>query len=601
MNYDSEILESKEHSLKDIVLLKSMVKYLKKYTNKFLLVIFLDIIVTVAFTMESVILKYLTDILSGTFLLFDSLTYSVIFFVLLDLVSMTIAGVLAYFCSMTLKKIGQYIVADLRRDLFAHILSLSAKQMKIMKIGSFVTRVTNDTQNISSFFTDILPQVLRASFTLIIIIIMTFIFLKLYGFIYLAFIPFVFLFSYIFRRKARVYYRSEKASISRMNSFLSESFTGIKVTKSYGREDRKEIEFIEHNDAIYNSFIRSQNLFAIFYPLMYLLQMICVLIVLAFGIPAALALTISIGDFQLLYSYSLQFFSPVQTITQQLNMLQNVITSGERIVNILNMEPEIVSTPKDVDVPTFKGKIEFKHVYFAYEGEDYVLKDVSFTIPEGKTVAFVGATGAGKSTIISLITRTYIPQKGQILIDDIDISNYSLECLRRNIGIMLQDVFLFSGTIKSNITLDDENISDSEVINCSKEVGADIFINRLEKGYESEVKERGDNFSSGQKQLLSFARTLVYHPSMILLDEATANIDTESENIIQSSLEKIRKIGTMVIVAHRLSTIKNADIIFVVSKGEIIESGDHQQLLKNRGIYYNLYRLQNLEKDIKEA
>lgn len=601
MNYDSEILESKEHSLKDIVLLKSMVKYLKKYTNKFLLVIFLDIIVTVAFTMESVILKYLTDILSGTFLLFDSLTYSVIFFVLLDLVSMTIAGVLAYFCSMTLKKIGQYIVADLRRDLFAHILSLSAKQMKIMKIGSFVTRVTNDTQNISSFFTDILPQVLRASFTLIIIIIMTFIFLKLYGFIYLAFIPFVFLFSYIFRRKARVYYRSEKASISRMNSFLSESFTGIKVTKSYGREDRKEIEFIEHNDAIYNSFIRSQNLFALFYPLMYLLQMICVLIVLAFGIPAALALTISIGDFQLLYSYSLQFFSPVQTITQQLNMLQNVITSGERIVNILNMEPEIVSTPKDVDVPTFKGKIEFKHVYFAYEGEDYVLKDVSFIIPEGKTAAFVGATGAGKSTIISLITRTYIPQKGQILIDDIDISNYSLECLRRNIGIMLQDVFLFSGTIKSNITLDDENISDSEVINCSKEVGADIFINRLEKGYESEVKERGDNFSSGQKQLLSFARTLVYHPSMILLDEATANIDTESENIIQSSLEKIRKIGTMVIVAHRLSTIKNADIIFVVSKGEIIESGDHQQLLKNRGIYYNLYRLQNLEKDIKEA
>lgn len=601
MNYDSEILESKEHSLKDIVLLKSMVKYLKKYTNKFLLVIFLDIIVTVAFTMESVILKYLTDILSGTFLLFDSLTYSVIFFVLLDLVSMTIAGILAYFCSMTLKKIGQYIVADLRRDLFAHILSLSAKQMKIMKIGSFVTRVTNDTQNISSFFTDILPQVLRASFTLIIIIIMTFIFLKLYGFIYLAFIPFVFLFSYIFRRKARVYYRSEKASISRMNSFLSESFTGIKVTKSYGREDRKEIEFIEHNDAIYNSFIRSQNLFAIFYPLMYLLQMICVLIVLAFGIPAALALTISIGDFQLLYSYSLQFFSPVQTITQQLNMLQNVITSGERIVNILNMEPEIVSTPKDVDVPTFKGKIEFKHVYFAYEGEDYVLKDVSFIIPEGKTAAFVGATGAGKSTIISLITRTYIPQKGQILIDDIDISNYSLECLRRNIGIMLQDVFLFSGTIKSNITLDDENISDSEVINCSKEVGADIFINRLEKGYESEVKERGDNFSSGQKQLLSFARTLVYHPSMILLDEATANIDTESENIIQSSLEKIRKIGTMVIVAHRLSTIKNADIIFVVSKGEIIESGNHQQLLKNRGIYYNLYRLQNLEKDIKEA
>ena len=274
------------------------------------------------------------------------------------------------------------------------------------------------------------------------------------------------------------------------------------------------------------------------------------------------------------------------------------MSSAERTEAILEIAPEITDDKESIDVPKFKGKIEFKHVYFAYEGDDYVLKDVSFVILPGQTAAFVGATGAGKSTIISLISRVYDANKGEILIDDIDIKKYSLECLRRNIGIMLQDVFLFSGTISSNISLEAKDITKDEVISAAKYVGADKFIERLPKQYDELVTERGENFSAGQRQLISFARTLIYHPSLILLDEATANIDTETESLIQSNLIKMREIGTMIIVAHRLSTIKHADIIFVVNKGEIIERGNHQDLLKLKGAYYNLYRLQNMAKKV---
>ena len=386
-----------------------------------------------------------------------------------------------------------------------------------------------------------------------------------------------------------------------MNSFLSESFSGIQLIKSYAKEERMETLFDRDNDEIYHSFLKSQKLFAIFYPSMYLLQVTAVLINMGFGIPMALSGALSLGDFNLLYSYSGQFFGPIQQITQQLNTLQQVISSAERIDKILKMKEEKDEERKGIDVPSFRGEIEFKDVHFQYvEGEE-VLKGVSFHIPAGKTAAFVGATGAGKSTIINLLTRTYKANKGQILIDGIDVNDYSLACLRRNIGLMLQDVFLFTGTIKDNITLGEEKVSQEEVEKACKEVGADTFIRALPRGYQEEVSERGENFSAGQRQLLSFARTLVYHPSMVLLDEATANIDTETEQIIQSSLEKVGKIGTMVIVAHRLSTIKKADCIFVVDKGKVAEEGDHQSLLKRRGIYYNLYRLQNMRQQLDQA
>ncbi len=599
MTFEEE-LEQKQYSFRDVYLLKAYYRYLKPYRKPFFLAIFVDLFINVAFTIEPVILRYLINVLTDYndgLLAFEEALRQSLLFVGLDLGLMLFAIIGAYFITMTLKKIGQRVIYDIRCHLFDHVIHLSTKNLKSMPVGSFVTRVTNDSQNLSLLFSDILPSFLRSVLSLLVIVVMIFVYQHFYGFIYLAYIPVVFLISFYFRKKARRYYRAEKKSVSVMNAFLSESFSGIKVTKSYAREDRMQKEFDSRNENIYRSFIKSQNLFALFYPFMYLLQMSCVLIVMAFGIPSVLAIppTMTIGDFQMLYSYSTQFFGPIQQVTQQLNTLQQIISSAERIQGILALKEEKDEETKELDVPAFKGEIEFRHVYFAYVGEDYVLKDVSFVIKPGQTAAFVGATGAGKSTIISLISRTYMPNKGEILIDGIDIREYSLSCLRRNIGIMLQDVFLFSGRIADNISLGDPGVTREDVENGAKEVGADSFILRLPNGFEEKVTERGENFSAGQRQLISFARTLVYHPSLVLLDEATANIDTETEKVIQDSLERIRRIGTMVIVAHRLSTIKRADIIFVVDHGVLKESGDHQALLKKRGIYYNLYRLQNME------
>lgn len=600
MTFEEE-LESRQYSFKDFGLLKAFAHYLKPYRKPFFLAIFIDVFINAAFTMEPVILRYLINVLTalndGTVALDEAIGQAA-FFIALDFVLMTLALIGAYFVTLQLKKIGQKVIYDLRRELFAHVLSLSTKSLKSMPIGSFVTRVTNDSQNLSLLFSDILPSFLRSFLSLLIIVCMIFVYQHFYGFIYLAYIPVVFLISYAFRKKARRYYRAEKKSVSVMNAFLSEAFSGVKVTKSFGREERMQKEFDRRNGRIYDSFIKSQNLFSVFYPFMYFLQMSCVLIVMAFGIPSTIAGTMTIGDFQMLYSYSTQFFGPIQQITQQLNTLQQIVSSAERIQGILHIEEENEKPGEEIDVPSFRGKIEFRDVSFAYVGEDYVLHHVSFTIEPGQTAAFVGPTGAGKSTIIALISRTYLPNEGTILIDDIDIRHYSLACLRRNIGIMLQDVFLFSGTVEENISLSDPEVSHEDVVKGAEEVGADSFIRRLPGGYQEKVIERGENFSAGERQLVSFARTLVYKPSLVLLDEATANIDTETEKTIQDSLERIRKIGTMVIVAHRLSTIKRADVIFVVERGEIRESGDHQSLLKRRGIYYNLYRLQNMERKL---
>ncbi len=590
-----EELEFKQHSFKDMAILKKFFFYFRPYLKKFIFVLIGSVLCTCLFNIEPLVLKYVLNILENPDSSYDPVTL-VLALVLGDMSAMLIASLGTFYFNLELKKLGQKVVYDIRNSLFDHVLSFSQGQLKALPVGSYVTRLTNDTQNLSSLFSDVLPQALKAFASLLTIIIVSFSAVGVYGFIYLAYIPIVFLLSYFFRKKAKVYYRSEKKAVSKMNAFLSESFSGIKVTKTYGKEERKQKEFDKANEEIKSSFLKSQNLFAIFYPMMYLLQMSCVIVIMSFGIPAMYRNTMTTGDFNLLYSYSTQFFSPVQTITQLLNQLQSIITSAERTQAIIEMKPEIEDKEDAIDVASFKGKIEFRHVYFAYVKDEYVLKDVSFIINPGETAAFVGATGAGKSTIISLISRTYEANSGEILIDDIDIRNYKIETLRRNIGMMLQDVFLFSGTIASNISLDDKTISEEEIEDAARYTAASSFIEKLPDSYQEKVTERGENFSSGQKQLISFARTIVYHPSVVLLDEATANIDTETEKIIQDNLEKMKSIGTMIIVAHRLATIKKADIIFVVSKGEIIERGNHSQLLSFKGTYYNLYRLQNLER-----
>lgn len=596
---DNEDIQYKQYSFKDALILKSLLKYINPYKKWFITIIIFDIFVNAAFNMDPLIVKFLMDyivtISSG-----DQYLLNVILIILLDVALWIFAGIGGYFVNMSLKKIGQRVVKDMRDELFAHVLSMSLSDLRKLKIGSYVTRITNDTQNISTLFSDILPQTLRAMLTLCIIMVTTFVITHLYGFIFLAYIPIVFFVSYFFNSKSRKYYREEKRSISRMNSFLSEAFQGVKVTKTYNRENKKQAEFVTHNENIRTAFLKSQNLFAFFYPFMYLLQISCVVILLAFCIPnitfdSNVTTGITLGTFQMLYSYSSQFFQPIQTISSLMNTIQSTISSAERIISVKSEKEE--DKEGKLDVKEFRGKIEFKHVYFAYEGDNYVLQDVSFVINPGQTAAFVGATGAGKSTIISLISRTYEINSGQILIDDRDIHEYSLTCLRRNIGIMLQDVFIFSGAIKDNVTLGEET-SDEEIKKACEYIGASHFIEGLEAGYNTKVSEKGENFSAGQRQLISFARTILYKPSLVLLDEATANIDAETESIIQSSLEKMRSIGTMLVVAHRLSTIKNADIIFVVNKGKIIEKGDHQELLKLKGNYYNLYRLQNMQDNL---
>ncbi len=597
-----ETIEIKQYSLKDTKILKGLLGYIKPYRNWFLGIILLDVFVNAAFSLDPLIVKYMMDLLDSLDTLTKDPLLTVSSIIMLDVALWIIGSFGGYYVNLSLKKIGQKVVKNMRDDLFSHVLSLSLSDLRKLKIGSYVTRITNDTQNISSLFSDILPQFLRALLSLFIIIVTTFVVTHLYGFIFIAYIPIVFAISYFFRKKSRTYYRGEKKAISEMNSFLSEAFQGVKVTKTYNRENKKQEEFRRKNENIRNTFVKSQNLFAFYYPFMYLLQISCVIIVFSFCIPNISTdngvTGITLGTFQMLYSYSSQFFQPIQTITQLMNMLQQTISSAERILVVLNEKEEAKEKEGLIEVDSFKGKIEFRHVYFAYENDDYVLKDVSFVINPGETAAFVGATGAGKSTIISLISRTYDVSKGEILIDDIPIEQYSLKCLRKNIGMMLQDVFIFSGNIKDNISLGNKDVKDDEIYSACKYVGADTFIEKLPEGYETKVSERGANFSAGERQLISFARTLVYSPSLMLLDEATANIDTETENIIQTSLEKMMKIGTMLIVAHRLSTIKNCDMIFVVDKGVIKERGNHQQLLQNHGLYYNLYRLQNMERNL---
>lgn len=603
---EDEILVDTEakisYSVKDIAVLKSFGKYLKPYMVSFLAWILFDVIVNLCWTGEPFVFSLAIDSITSLeegLISMEETNRTFLFLAFIDISMLTFASIGTYLVHFYLRKIGQNIIYDFRNDMFSHVLSLSQKQLKSLKIGSFVTRVTNDTQNLSTFFTDILPSLVRNILSLITILGISFFKAGVYGWIFVGYLPIVLLISFFFQRKARKYYLGEKNAVSRMNSFLSESFSGISVIKTYHKEEKKRTEFEEKNLDIYRHYTKSQTLFAFFYPSMYLLQMTSTLLISALAIPSVYQGMMLIGTFYLLLTYSGQFFQPIQQLSQIVNNLQTILSSATRTQFVLDMEPEIVNGEDVISVPQFKGKVEFRHVFFKYEdGQDFVLKDVSFVIYPGKTVAFVGPTGAGKSTIISLISRTYEAQSGEILIDDIDIKKYSLECLRKNIGLMMQDVFLFSGTVLDNISLENESIPRDAIIENSKRVGADIIVSKLPNGYDEKVTQRGENFSAGERQLISFARTLTYSPSLMLLDEATANIDTETETIIENSLEELSSVSTMIIVAHRLSTIKRADHIFVVSKGCIIEEGNHQELLKLKGTYYNLYRLQNMEKTL---
>lgn len=521
----------------------------------------------------------------------DGLTkVALIFFIV-----MTLTFIFTFLQVYLLNYTGQRIIFNIRQDVFSHIEKLSISYFDKNPLGRLMTRVTNDTEMLNELFTGVLVNLFKDLFVLIgIMIIMLKLNHKL-AFISFALIPFVFLFSLVFRNKIRDSFRVGRKKLAIINSTLNENLTGIETIQIFKKEEKIFKQFDEKNTSHLNTLLRQVKLNAIFRPSIEVIESLGLAFLVFYGGQEAISGVIEFGVLYAFIDYLQRFFRPILNLTDYFNEIQSALVSSERIFAILDEEVEVENTKEAIPIKDFQGKIEFKNVWFAYEDENWVLKDINFTINPGEMVAFVGATGAGKSSIINLITRFYDIQKGEILIDGINIKNYDKYELRNHIGVVLQDVFLFTGNIKNNIRLNNKDISDEEIISVAKHVNAHNFIEKLPQGYNTPVMERGATLSSGQKQLLAFARTLAFDPSVLILDEATSNIDTETELLIQDALIKLTEGRTTIAVAHRLSTIQNSDKIIVLNKGIIKEVGNHQELLEQEGIYYDLYTLQYKE------
>lgn len=493
-----------------------------------------------------------------------------------------------------LQKMGQQIVYKLREETFTHIHSLSLSFFNTTPVGKLVTRVSNDTEAVNELFSTILVKLFKNVVKIIgYAVVMLSINVKMAGISFLL-LPLVAILTFIFRHLSRKAYQITRNKITELNTFLSEHISGMKLIQIFAREKEKYSEFEGKSMELYRANFREIMTFAIFRPSIYLVSVIAMILVIRTGSLSVLNGSLSLGTLFVFITYISSFFEPIQELSEQLGTLQSSIASAEKIFSVLDVKPEIVS-PTDPAPVNILGEIEFRHVWFAYEEENYILKDVSFVIHPGEKVAFVGATGAGKSTILNLIGRYFDIQKGQILIDGIDIHEIDLDVLRGAIGQVQQDVFIFTGDIKSNISLNNEAISPDDVRRAAEIVNADPFIQKLPHGYDEPVTERGSTLSAGQRQLLSFARTLAYDPKILVLDEATANIDTETETLITQALARLMDGRTTIMVAHRLSTIQHADKIIVMHHGEIKESGTHQELLAKDGLYKKLYELQLMD------
>ena len=491
-----------------------------------------------------------------------------------------------------LQKMGQRIILTVRKELYAHIQSLSCRYFDLTPVGKLVTRVTNDVEALNEMYSGILVRLFRNIVKIIgLAIVMLTMDLKL-ALISFVLLPVVAVLTVVFRKISRKTYRITRTRLTDLNTFLSENISGMRIIQIFGREERKFDEFNDRNYKYYRAFYREMLVFAIFRPLIYILSVLSLMLVLGVGSREVLGNVISIGTLYIFAQYIQSFFEPIQELAEQFSTLQSSLASAEKIFTIMDEDALVPESGNPVVLPEIKGRIEFDHVWFAYDNENYVLRDVSFVIEPGQKVAFVGATGAGKSSILNLIGRYYDIQQGHIYIDGVDIRNISKKQLRSAIGQMQQDVFIFEGTAESNIRLYDEDITSEEVREAAEYVNASRFIEKLPNGYEESVSERGSTFSAGERQLLSFARTLAHKPSILVMDEATANIDTETEALIQEALEKLMKGRTTIMVAHRLSTIQHADCIMVMHKGKIRERGTHQELLAQNGIYKKLYELQ---------
>lgn len=593
----------KEYVMKGSVL-RRLAAYLRGYEKTLLVVFVLVLVITALELYKPIIIGDAIDLYIDKEVETEGLSLTAIEELRhKDMVGMLQAGIrylvvllIIFFCNVIqtwkLQKMGQSIIYQIREEVFTHIQTLSMDFFNNTPVGKLVTRVTNDTEALNEMYSTILVKLFRNCIKIVgyaVVMIQIDRTLAFYSFLFLPPVGALIVF---FRSLSRKAYRLTRNKITDLNTFLSENLSGMKLIQIFAREKEKYQEFEERSTGLYRAYFKEVIIFAVFRPLIYISSVLALITVLYQGSMLALGGVASLGTLYIFVSYIGSFFEPIQELAEQFGTLQSSLASGEKIFSILGEQPDIVSPVHPVQKERFEGKIEFSHVWFAYEGEDYILKDVSFTISPGEKVAFVGATGAGKSSILNLIGRYYDIQKGEIRIDGVNIQDLDIRQLRQAIGQVQQDVFLFTGDIKSNIRLRKEEISLEKVKEAACYVHASEFIEKLPFGYDEPVTERGSTLSAGQRQLLSFARTLAFEPRILVMDEATANIDTETEGLIQQALEKLMEGRTTIMVAHRLSTIQHADKIIVMHKGQIRESGTHQELLTQDGIYKRLYELQ---------
>lgn len=591
-----------DRNMKDSEITRRLLAYAKPYWKNFLFVLIIMFFSVAHNIVSPVIIGQVEEMIKADFEISELLIYVLAFAVIL-----VISLVCSYVQAIVLQKTGQKILSNIREDLFVHIESLSHAQLNNIPVGKLVTRVTNDTNAISMMFTNIIVNLVKNCFIILGVLAAMLMLNYMLTLMILCFVPFIVLFTVIFRKFSRRAYRRVKDGTTDINTFLSEHLSGMKIIQIFNREERKKAEFDAKNEKLGESKRQQIFVFGIFRPLVYMLYISSVLCLFYLGGKGYinnvvfLGQTVTSGTIVSFYMFISEFFNPIQSLAEQFNWLQSAFASAEKIFTIFDIKPEVTDEPDAIELDEVRGEIEFRNVWFAYKENEWVLKDVSFKVDSGQTVAFVGSTGSGKTTILSLICRNYDIQKGEILIDGINIRKIKISSLRRHFGQMLQDVFLFSGTIRSNIVLREEKFTDDEIMAACRYVNADKIITKLENGLDEEVRERGNNFSAGQRQLISFARTIIHKPEIMILDEATANIDTETELLIQDSLEKMMNIGTLLMVAHRLSTIQHADNIIYLSHGKIVEQGTHAELLEQKGRYYGLYMLQYDKERVKKG
>ncbi len=578
----------------DSRLMKRLLQYVKPYRGYIILAIFLNIVTA---ALEP-IRPYLTKVAVDNYISVGN-SKGLLNIILLILLSLILQAVIEYAMTFATQYMGQKTLFDLRMEIFRHLQNLSLKFFDKTPVGRLVTRVTNDVESLSELFSSGIVMI----FSDVFIIIWIFVFMMVMSFdlalVTMSVIPVLIYATFLFRKKVRTNYRDIRKHLARLNSYMQEHISGMNVVQLFNKEEIELEKFKLINKDYRDANIKSVFYHAVFYPFVELISAIAVALIIWYGGGEVVQKNLSLGVLFAFIQYTEMFFRPVRDLAEKYNILQTGMASSERIFKLLDTKIFVKNPENPLALNDVKGKVEFRNVWFAYNDEDYVLKDISFLINPGETAAIVGATGAGKSSIINLLLRFYDINKGQILIDDIDISTVDKRELRKHIALVLQDVMLFSGDIKSNINLWNEEIPFEKIIEAAKIVGADQFIEKLPKKYDEEVKERGATLSLGQKQLISFARALAYDPKILILDEATASIDTEAEKMIQKAISKLLKGRTSIVIAHRLSTIQNSDKIIVLHKGQIREIGNHFELLERKGIYYRLYQLQYKDQEIK--